>query len=240
MSSYPNPFQQARPLDYGREGAGVVARFMNVVYAWMCAGLAITAVVAWWVSQQPGLIKSIYTSGLYWVLFIGELGLVWVISAAVRRISAGAATALFVLYAGLNGLTLSFIFLAFAQAQIFSAFAVTAGVFGIMSVIGFVTKRDLTRMGSYLLMALIGVVIASVVNMFMHSSGLQLIIMYVAVLVFVGLTAYDTQKLKQLAYSTQGDQSLANRMAIVGSLILYLDFINLFLLILQLMDDRRR
>ncbi len=239
MSSYPNPFQQAQPLDYGRESTGVVARFMNVVYAWMFAGLAISGLVAWWVSSQQAIMKTIFHGSTSIILIVAEIALVIAISRAIQRISAAVATALFVLFAAVNGLALSVIFLAFPMATIGTAFAVTAGVFGIMSIVGFVTKTDLTKFGSLLRMALVGVVIASLVNLFMHSSGLQWIITYAAVFIFVGLTAYDTQKLKQLAYSTDGNPALANRLAIIGSLILYLDFINLFVLILELLGDRR-
>src|ERR1041384_6449132 len=145
MSSYPNPFSTQRPgtLDYAT-GSGVVARFMNNVYAWMCAGLATTAAVAWWVSTQPQLMRQIFHGGTFFVLVIAELALVFSISYAVNKITAGVATALFLLYSALNGLTLSAIFVVYSLPSVAAAFIVTAAMFGAMSLIGFVTKKDLT------------------------------------------------------------------------------------------------
>ncbi len=241
MSQYPNPsgpYQppaQPRTLDYAR-GESTVASFMNLVYAWMCVGLAVTAVVAWWIaSQGMSTMMRIYQPGTYIVLIIAELALVFVVSAAIRKISPGVATFLFLVYSALNGLTLSGIFVVYHIQTIAAAFAVTAGMFAAMSVIGFVTKRDLTSLGSFLMMALIGLIIASVVNMFVASTGLDWIITYAGVAIFLGLTVYDTAMLKQLAYQTQSDSAMASRLAIVGSLNLYLDFINLFLFILRIL-----
>lgn len=242
MSQFPY-FGPARPqpLDYEqRVDVGVLARFFNAVYAWMAAGLAITALVAWWVSSQPDVLRYVFSTGAWIVLLIVELALVWTISAAIRRINATTATVLFLVYAALNGLTLSVIFLAYAHAVIFSAFIVTAGMFGAMSIWGFVTRRDLTGMGGLLFMGLIGLILASVVSLFWHNTVLTVLINYIGVAIFLGLTAYDTQKLKQMAYATQGNAALAARLSISGALALYLDFLNLFLFMLRILSDRNR
>jgi uncharacterized protein len=237
MSRYPTPYSQPQVLDYGANA--VVARFMNNVYAWMAAGLALTAVVAWMVAHNAVALASVLNPGTFLVLFLIELGLVVAISYATNKISAGVATALFLLYAAVNGLTFSVIFLAYKLGDIGVAFGVTAGMFGGMSVIGHVTKMDLTRFRSFLIMGLIGIVIASVVNFFVASSALYWIITYAGVGLFLALTAYDTQVLKQIAYATENDPAMANRLAINGALKLYLDFINLFLFILRILGNRR-
>lgn len=242
MSMFPNPTQSGRRafnLDYSGLRENVLGRFMNAVYAWMCVGLAVTAAVAWWVSMNPAVMKTAMSGGALILLFIAEIALVVVITRAVNKINATAATALFLLFAAINGLLLASIFMVYALGTIFAAFLVTAGMFGAMSVVGFITKTDLTRFGSYLFMALIGFIIATVVNIFLASTMLEWIIAYGGVLLFLGLTVYDTQRLKYLAYQVQGNAALSSRMSIVGSLILYLDFINLFLLILQIMGRER-
>jgi FtsH-binding integral membrane protein len=238
---FPDPSRVRRPfeLDYAQAGERVVARFMNMVYAWMCAGLATTAVVAWYVAQS-GLYRTLASGGLIWLLFIVELALVVVIARAVNKISAPIATAMFLAYAAINGVVLSGIFLIYSLPTLGGAFAVTAGMFGVTSIYGFVTKRDLTRLGSFLFMALIGLILASVVNYYFASSTLYWIVTYAGILIFLGLTAFDTQKLKQMAYQVEGSQAMAARMSIVGSLVLYLDFINLFLFIVQLLGNRQR
>ena len=241
MARMPNPFDPARPygMQYeSRADAYTVARFFNAVYAWMAAGLALTAVVAWWVSTRPDLMQQIFRGPVLVGLFIGQLALVWIISAATERLSAGAATGLFLLYSALNGLTLSVIFLVYAQATLASAFVITAGMFGAMSLYGFVTKRDLSAWGSMLFMALIGLILASVVSMFWRNSMLATIINYAGVLIFVGLTAYDTQRLKEIAVATAHDASAAARYSVNGALTLYLDFINLFLFLLRILGRR--
>ena len=240
MARMPHPFGQAQPLGYEtRAEPGVVARFFNVVYAWMAAGLALTAVVAWWVSTREDLMQQVFRGPVLIGLIIAQLVLVFTISAAVNRLSAGVATALFLLYSALTGLTLSAIFVIYTHASLASTFMVTAGTFGAMSVYGMVTKRDLTRIGSFLFMALIGMIIASVVNIFLRSPAMYWIITYAGVLIFVGLTAYDTQRLKEVAVATAHDPSMAARYAVNGALTLYLDFINLFLLLLRVLGDRR-
>jgi FtsH-binding integral membrane protein len=229
------------PLDdQQRTDAGALARFFNAVYAWMAAGLGLTALVAMWVSSRPDVLRYVFSTGIWVVLLVAQLALVWTVSAAVRRISATTATVLFLLYAALNGLTLSVIFLAYAHAAIASAFIVTAGMFAAMSLYGFVTKRDLTSMGAFLFMGLIGIILASVVSLFWHNTMLTVLINYIGVFIFLGLTAYDTQKLKEMALATQGNAALAARLSISGALALYLDFLNLFLFLLRILGDRNR
>jgi hypothetical protein len=240
MSQYPSPFGAPREFDYdeSRVSSSTIARFFNAVYAWMAAGLALTAVVAWWVSTQPQLLAMIHGPAMF-ILFLVLIGLVITVSGAINRISATTATLLFMLYAALNGLFLSGIFLVYAHASIAAAFLVTAGTFAVVSLYGFVTKTDLTRLGGILMMALIGLIIASIVNIFFASSALYWAITYIGVLIFVGLTAYDTQKLKMIAIQTESSPELAARLSIVGALALYLDFLNLFLMMLRLMGNRR-
>jgi FtsH-binding integral membrane protein len=224
-----------------------IARFFNMVYAWMCAGLAVTAIVALLVSQyvETQIANQNYGAlshlgGVFIGLFIAQIVLVMVISAATQRVSAPIATVLFLLYAAITGVTLTGIFLVYTHAALASAFVITAGTFGAMSVYGMVTKRDLSFMGRIMFMLLIGLVIASIVSIFWHNTMLQVVMNYVGVIVFVGLTAYDTQRLKIIAEQTQDNPALAARLSIVGSLTLYLDFINLFLFILRMLGDRRR
>jgi FtsH-binding integral membrane protein len=241
MSQYPNPFADARgvPLGYeSRTDSVTLVQFFNSVYAWMATGIALTALVAWWVSTQPS-IANIFYGPARWVVFIVQIGLIIAISGAVNRISAGAATALFLLYAATMGLTLCAIFRAYSGAVIATTFGVTAGTFAATSVYGFVTRRDLTRFGSLLFMALIGLCIASVVNWFWANPVLYWIVTYAGVLIFVGLTAYDTQRLRMIAVQLANDPRRAARYAIVGALRLYLDFINLFLFMLRILGDRR-
>jgi FtsH-binding integral membrane protein len=240
MARFPSPYGSAQPLGYeSRADAGVVSRFFNVVFAWMAAGLALTAVVAWYISTRPDLVQQVFRGPVLIGLVIAQLALVFTISAAVNKLSPGVATALFMLYSALTGLTLSSIFLIYSLPSITGAFIATAGTFGAMSVYGMVTKRDLTRLGSILFMALIGLILASLVNMFFRSSALYWIVTYAGVLIFVGLTAYDTQRLKAVAVATANDPRMAARYAVNGALMLYLDFINLFMLLLRIMGDRR-
>jgi FtsH-binding integral membrane protein len=243
MSQYPTPFNEPSPYAYGEAGAGsqVLSRFFNAVYAWMAAGLALTAVVAFYIGSQPNLRDSI-SGGAVIGLIVVELVLVFVISAAINKISANVATVLFLLYAALNGVMLSSIFLVYRMGNIGGAFVITAGTFAAMSVYGFTTGRDLTRIGSLCFMGLIGIILASIVSIFVHSSALNVAINYIGVLVFVGLTAYDTQRLKAVATQTQNNAAMAARLSINGALMLYLDFLNLFLMILSLLsgNDRRR
>lgn len=220
----------------------MVNEFVRSVYNWMAVGLALTGVVAFYVSNSPSLLRLLFgNSILIFILIFGELGLVFAISGMVTRMSAGTATSLFVLYSGLNGVTISSIFLIYTRTSIVSTFFVCAATFVACSVYGWTTKRDLTSFGGFLVMGLIGIIIASVVNMFMHSSAMSAIITYIGVFVFLGLTAYDTQRLKEMALTQPAglDASVVRKGAILGALSLYLDFINLFLLLLRFFGQSR-
>jgi hypothetical protein len=213
--------------------------FMRGVYSWMAAGLGLTALVAVSVASSPALYRAVLNPMALMVLIIAELGLVVMLSARISRLSAGAATGMFLAYSALNGATLSSIFLVYTASTIASAFVVSAGMFLTMSIYGYVTKRDLTSWGSFLFMGLVGMILASLVNMFVHSSALAMLLNYVGVLVFVGLTAYDTQRLKDMgSYTPMNDATAVRRGAIMGALTLYLDFINLFLIMLRLFSNR--
>ncbi|MBR1630405.1 MAG: Bax inhibitor-1/YccA family protein [Paludibacteraceae bacterium] len=211
---------------------------MRKVYLWMTLALAITGVTAYIASQSPSIMVAIYSNRLlFWGLLIGEIALVWYVSARIDRLSLTTATLLFALYSVLNGLTLSFIFLAYTDTVIAKAFFCAAGTFAVMSVVGYVIKRDLSGMGRILVMLLIGLIIASVVNLFWSNGTLDIIITYAGVLIFVGLTAYDTQKIKQmLAGADDAYDSVMQKTALLGALSLYLDFINLFLYLLRIFD----
>ena len=235
-----------RTITAPRARAEVLNAFMRGVYQWMAIGLAVTGVLAYLAATSPAIISLFFdqASGaptmLFWVAVIGELGLVMVLAGAIRRLSAGMATGLFVGYSALNGLTLSYIFLIYTQTSIVSTFLVCAAMFGAMSVYGMTTKRDLTSMGSFLFMGLIGIILASIVNIFLQSSMMHFVISILGVIIFTGLTAYDTQKLKVMGETAPADDATAVRKAtIFGALTLYLDFINLFLMLLRLMGDRR-
>jgi FtsH-binding integral membrane protein len=214
--------------------------FLAKVFNWMAVGLALTGIVAWFAAAS-GLTLSIARSPLYLLLIFAELGVVIYLSARVEKIKAATATALFIGYAALNGLTMSVIFLRYTGASIAGTFMITAGMFGAMAVFGMVTKKDLSGMGSFMFMGLIGIIIASVVNMFLGSSSLQLAISGVGVLVFVGLTAYDVQSIKTMGEQgimTQGEEYV-QKGAIIGALRLYLDFINLFWMLLTFFGGGR-
>jgi FtsH-binding integral membrane protein len=213
---------------------------MRKVYTWMAMALVITGVTAYGVANSPALIQAIYGNPvLFFGLIIGELALVWGVSARIHKLSLTTATLLFILYSVINGVTLSSIFIVYASSTISEAFLITAGTFGGMSILGYTTKRDLSKLGSYLLMALIGIIIASVVNIFLKSSGFDLILSYLVVLVFVGLTAWDTQNIKNML-EVEGDTGEgAQKVALLGALTLYLDFINLFLHILRILGNSR-
>ncbi|NVN93030.1 MAG: Bax inhibitor-1/YccA family protein [Desulfuromonadales bacterium] len=206
------------------------------VYAWMGLGLLLTALMALVTISSPDLLQAIVGNKLiFYGLMIGELGLVAVLSGAINRLSSTTATLLFLAYSALNGVTLSIIFLVYTADSISSTFVISAGMFGAMSAFGYLTKRDLTSWGSFLFMGLIGVVIASIVNIFLHSSAVSWFTSAIGVIVFTGLTAYDTWKIKAMA--AQGQEG--RKPAILGALTLYLDFINLFLMLLRLVGNRR-
>jgi FtsH-binding integral membrane protein len=214
--------------------------FITKVYGWMSLALAITAGVAWYVASSPSLIRVIvYNRVLFFGLIIGELLLVVYLSGWIHRMSAATATMTFLGYSALNGLTFSVIFLAFTAESIATTFVITAGLFGVMSLYGYVTKQDLTSIGSLSIMGLLGVIIASVANIFLRSSTLYWIITYVGIGVFIGLIAYDTQKIKAMNIIGNEGTDEDRKEAIMGALALYLDFINLFLLLLRLFGRRR-
>lgn len=236
------PEQSARVAGIAvpRETASTEHAFLASVYAWMSAGLALTAGVALITVSTPALLGLVLGNQIvFFALMAAQLGLVIGVSAAINRISPTTATALFLLYAALTGLTLAVILLAYTGASIASTFFVTAGMFGSMSLYGAVTKRDLSGWGSFLFMGLIGVVIASVVNIFLGSDTLSWVMAMVGVVVFTGLAAYDTQKLRALARQGFADAGAERKGAIIGALALYLDFINLFLMLLRLFGRRR-
>jgi FtsH-binding integral membrane protein len=215
-------------------------RFMVRVYNWMTAGLAITGFMAFYVSSNETIMNIIFGNRIIAiVLMIAQIGLVFWLASRVMQMSVSQATGVFMLYAGLTGITFSFIFVVYTSASITSTFLVTAGTFGAMSLYGYTTKKDLTSWGSFLFMGLIGIIIASVVNIFMQSSMMHMIITYAGVLIFVGLTAYDTQKIKEMNILGNEGTDEDTKEAIRGALTLYLDFINLFLMLLRLMGDRR-
>ena len=215
-----------------------VQTYMSHVYGWMTVGLLLTALVAWFASSNMALIQLLYKG--MWVLLIAELALVFVISGMINRLSGAAATTLFMLYSVLNGCTFSIYFKIYTSSSIASVFFITAGMFGALAFYGYTTKRDLSGFGRFLFMGLIGLVIASLVNMFTHSDPLMWAITYIGVFVFAGLTAYDTQKLKELGDGLpQDDQNIFRRYVILGALQLYLDFINLFIMLLRIFADRR-
>lgn len=219
--------------------ASALPALMRKVYVWMTLALVITGFTAYAVATSPALLMAIVGNRFVLLgLIVAELALVVGISGAINRLSLTAATLMFVLYSVINGATLSVVFLAFTMSSITSVFFITAGTFATMALVGYTTKKDLTSMGRMLFMALIGLVIATVVNMFMRSSGLDMILNYVGVLVFVGLTAYDTQKIKEQLMMAGDAGEAWQKMALVGALTLYLDFINLFLYLLRILGKR--
>ena len=214
-----------------------VSAVMKRVYFKMTLGLLVSAFVALWCSDSPAYWHILgNNSWAIWVLLIIEIGLVIAITGSIRRLSSAAATGLFYLFAAVNGLALAPIFIVYTSHSIAVTFFVTAGTFAAMSIYGYFTSNDLSKMGSILFMALIGLIIASVVNLFLHSDTMMWIITYAGVLIFVGLTAWDTQQIKNMAI--QMDSASAGKLATIGALNLYLDFINLFLYLLRIFGNR--
>jgi FtsH-binding integral membrane protein len=210
-----------------------------VSYRWMSVGLAVTGLVAWLVSQSDEALEMVLGNRMvFYVLLFAQLGLVVAFSAVAARASTAVAAAMFLGYAALTGLTFSVIFLVYTSSSIASTFFVTAGTFAGLSVFGAVTKRDLSGVGRFAIFALIGLIIASLVNIFLKSSGLDWIISVLGVVIFAGLTAWDTQKIKEM-YDPMDDGTIVGRKAVMGALALYLDFINMFLFLLRLFGDRR-
>ena len=222
----------ARAIDQG------LREHMLKVYNFMAGGLGLTGLVAYLVSQSPDMVHAIFGTPLQWVVMLAPLGLVLWLSFGIRNMSPQLASVVFWIYAAVMGVSLSVIFLIYTDASIAKAFFVTAGTFAAMSLWGYTTKRDLTAMGSFLMMGVIGLIIASFANMFFHSTQMEMIVSFLGVLIFTGLTAFDTQKIKFMYNQAWGAES-NQKLAIMGALRLYLDFINLFMYLLRFMGDRR-
>lgn len=222
----------------------VAKTFIAGVFGWMFLALGITAITSWLFASSPELMASLYNSQggmtlLGWIVMLAPIGFVIWLSAGFNRMSASSMVLVFVAYSILMGMSLSFIFLAYTGASIATTFMITAGMFGVMALLGYTTKTDLTRFGSIMMMGLIGIIIASVVNMFLHSSGMDYIISFLGVLIFTGLSAYDVQKLKRIGAGMVEGAESTRKMTIMGALTLYLDFINLFLFLLRFFGNRR-
>ena len=236
-------FNQQQPgyndtlVPQSRDDALEQSRFITRVFGWMTVGLAVTGFIALLVAQRPKLVMEI--NNLFIVVVLVQFGLIIGLRAAINKISAGVATLLFLLFSASMGLTLSIIFLVFTRASIESTFFISASTFGAMALYGYFTKRDLTSLGHIAGMALMGLIIAMIVSIFIHSTGLQLAINAIGVLVFVVLTAYDTQKIKYMYLAGADGTQENHKAAIVGALQLYLDFINLFLFLLQFFGKQR-
>ena len=213
-------------------------QYMLKVYNYMTGGLVLTGLVAFFVSQSPGMLHAIYGTPLLWVVMLAPIGISFFFSMRLMHMSASAAQTLYWVFAAVMGLSLSFIFLAYTGVSIARVFFITAGTFAGMSLYGYTTKRDLAGMGSFLFMGLIGLIIASLVNVFLQSTALQFALSVIGVLVFVGLTAWDTQRIKEM-YAAGDGEEVGTKKAILGALRLYLDFINLFLYFLQFFGNRR-
>ena len=224
------------------QGLSMSAAFpvlMRKVYVWMTLALLITGATAYGVATSPGIQMALFSNQLlFWGLVIAEFALVIGISAAINRLSLTTATLMFILYSVINGAMLSSIFLIYTMSSIASVFFITAGTFGVMALIGYTTKKDLTSMGKILFMALIGIIIATIVNIFLKSSGLQMIVSYLGVLIFVGLTAYDSQKIKNMLQMAPDASEASQKLALLGALTLYLDFVNLFIYLLRIFGRR--
>lgn len=233
----------ANSSSYQQTGALTkVNAFIRSTYNWMAIGLGITALVAYFVANSPAALQLIYGNAVIrFAVMLAPLGFVFFLGARIQKIQASTATALFVVFAVLMGMSLSSIFIIYTTASIASTFVVCSATFLACSIYGMVTKKDLTSMGGFMMMGLIGIIIASLVNLFVQSSGLAMIISYVGVLVFVGLTAYDTQKLKNMAVTLPDNATgaMVRKGAIMGALSLYLDFINLFIMMLHIFGGNR-
>lgn len=226
-------------LERGEAFSLAFPALMRKVYVWMAMALCITGLTAYGVASSPNLLLTLYSH--HWLiigLLFAELGLVVAISGAINRLSLTTATLLFILYSALTGVTFSSIFVVYTMSSIGKVFFITAGTFAAMAFVGYTTRRDLSKMGGILFMALIGLIIATVVNLFIKSSGLELVLSYIGVLVFVGLTAWDTQKIKVMLAQQYDMSETSQKVALLGALELYLDFINLFLYMLRIFGSR--
>ena len=214
--------------------------FVMKVYGWMTSGLFITGIFAMFTISSPAMLEIIFGTRIVFIgLLIAQIGLVIWLSARIQKMTAMTATAIFLGYSALTGITLSSIFLMYTAGSLATTFFITGGTFGAMSLYGSITKRDLTNVGSFMMMGLFGIIIASVVNIFWTNSTLYWITTYIGIFVFVGLTAYDTQKIKQMAVMSLDGSETEQKGAILGALRLYLDFINLFLLLLRVLGRRK-
>ncbi len=214
--------------------------FLAKVFNWMAVGLGVTAVVAFMVASSEAAVQFFYVNrALLFMVMLAEIGLVIYLSARIEKLEAGTATALFILYSALNGITLSWVLLLYTATSVATTFVVTAGMFGSMAVYGYVTKKDLSSWGSFLIMGLVGIILASLVNIFVQSSMMSWVISGIGVVVFTGLAAYDVQQISRMGETVMsGSEGAVKKMAILGALTLYLDFINLFLMLLRFLGNR--
>lgn len=231
------------PIISGAEVRTDLQAFMTNVFSWMSGALIITAVTAYWFASNEGLFSILYSpeggnTVLGWVVMLAPLGIVIAMGAAINRLSYSSLMMLFVGFSVIMGISMSYIFYIYAASTIYQTFFITAGTFGTMAILGYTTKTDLSKFGQILFMGLIGIILASVVNWFLGSSSLDYIISIIGVLVFTGLTAYDVQRLKRIGMTVEGGTEIAGKAAIMGALSLYLDFINLFLMLLRLFGGR--
>ena len=232
------PFAEAPTLSGSWSADERITTFLRGVYGWMGCGLGVTALTAWFIANSPAAVQLVAANrGLLWILLIAQLGIVFALSARVERMAASTASLLFIVYAALTGVTLSFILFAYTGESIATTFIVTAGMFGAMAAYGTTTRRSLAGFGQFLFMGLIGIVLASIVGLFWHNDGLQFVISFIGVIVFTGLAAYDAQRLRSMALSMPSGQ--IGSYTIVGALALYLDFVNLFLMLLRFTGNRR-
>jgi FtsH-binding integral membrane protein len=232
---------QNNPFPYAAKSktTALAQSFFMQVYSWMTFGLLATSFLAYYTAHSPSLLSLIFGNKLvFYGLILANLGIVFGLSRSIQSLSATAASFLFFLYSALNGLTLASIFLLYTYESVATVFFITAGTFGATAAYGYATKADLSKWGSILFMALIGLIVASMVNMFLQSPTMMWVLTYAGVLIFVGLTAYDTQRLKQMAYSLY-DEEAVGKFAVLGALTLYLDFVNLFLYLLRIFGRRR-
>lgn len=236
-----NQYDHQPPFPLTPAASQAATFFLAKVFNWMAVGLGLTAALAFVIANSPAAQQLLFGNKIiFYGLIFGELGLVLYLSARIEKITPGVATALFLGYSALNGVTLSAVLLLYTTASVATTFVVAGGMFAAMAIYGTVTKKDLTGLGSFMFMGLIGIIIAGLVNMFLHSPAVEWVISAIGVMVFTGLTAYDIQKISRFGSSaTLGDKATIRKGAIMGALSLYLDFINLFLSLLRLMGDRR-
>ena len=236
MQSY-NPYNPSTIAS--AVSADTLRTYVQRVYAWMVGGLLLTALTAAGISSSPALIQAIFGTPLMWVVMLAPIGLVFFLGAKIETMQTSTAASVFVVFSVLMGISLSSIFMVYALGSIFQVFLIAAGMYGAAAVYGYTTKRDLTGMGSFLFMGLIGIVLASVVNWFLQSDALSFAVSVIGVLVFTGMTAWEMQKIKSQAVVMYAGEALATKRAILGALSLYLNFVNLFLFLLRLLGDRR-